>query len=541
VTPPTHRIDAPPQDSTELPAEVEQQIEKLSSDLVDAYEALTLVYRTVSNLGGLFRLEDIAAYLVNRSVEALSACAASLYLGAGADLILASEAGVMGDRLAEDACRRLLELRRPVFFHGALAADYTRPGADPIRNLLAAPLETGGRVLGILVATRDEDQQFTTGDLKLVSALCGLTAVAVANFQHYRAVNFEREMLEGVVREIGDGIVVADGDWRSSLTNGAARTLLGVDDTEPEGYDVLKQLSAFDLSTSTEDLRLREADGVEFLAESLDRRRPLVLGCKSFSARLGADGRPIRVLCLRDVTREHREAAAQRDFLSLASHKLRTPLSKIMGMLPIAKDGDADAAIKGEAFQGIEEGTEELRSLMGGVWQFVEFRQGTRVIRSIDLGELVRETVESVQTRRPGRTVEFDVQVDPKTSKVQGSRLMMETMLHHLVDNAVKFTVGDKAWVGVDIGPDVREGLECVKVVVRDKGEGIAPEQLKHLFEPFAQRDEDFTGQADGAGLGLMLVREAVIRHGGTIVAESKLGLGSTFALSIPVDGEHSA
>ena len=512
----------------------EQQIAKLSADLVEAYEALTLVYRTVSNLGGLFRVEDITAYLVNRALEAAEADSAVLYLahGDGAFQISAARGG-LDELVVDDVATRLLQLGRPLFFQGELAGQYLRPGPHSVHQILSSPLETGGRTLGVIVLAREVQRCFTTSDVKLVHALCGLTAVAVANFQHYRAVNYEREMLESVIREIGDGIVVADEHWRSRLTNQAARHFLGVADVEPEGYDVLMRLGSFRLSLPTEQLQTQQGATEEFTAESFDQRNPIVLGGKAFCARLGADAEQIRVLCLRDVTIERRAAQAQNEFMSLAAHKLRTPLTKIMGLMPLAQDLDADLQIRKEAFEGIDGGAEELKSLVDGVLKFVEFRQGGCVVQSIELEPLLGEVIQAVRERRPERDVQIRADVDLATPSVTGSRQMLFTMLEQLIDNGVKFTPGHKAVVQVRIEPI---GTRRIRIVVRDRGEGIPPHVLRGLFRPFSQRDEDFTGQAEGSGLGLMLVSQVVGLHGGHLHAESRPGDGSTFVAEIGVE-----
>ncbi|MFG0319464.1 MAG: ATP-binding protein, partial [Planctomycetota bacterium JB042] len=506
-------------------------------DLVEAYEALTLVYRTVSNLGSLFRMEDITTYLVNMAVEAVEATGGVLYLkrpDRGFDV--SAEKNGLGGRFAEDAPARLGQLGRTLFLHGELARDYARPDAEAVPNVLVAPLETGGRTLGLLVLGRDDDDRFTTGDTKLVAALCGVTAVAVANFQHYRAVSYEREMLEGVVREIGDGIVVTDDRWRTRMTNAAARGLLGVADADAEGYDLLDRLSGFSLSVPDHVLRALGDESVDFTAESLDRRRPLVLAGKAFRARLGTDAEPIHVLCLRDVTRESRQASAQRDFLSLASHKLRTPLTKILGLLPIARDPTCDAEQRHEAFDGIDSGAEELRDLVDGILQFVEFRQGERVVQAVDLRALTDEAIRWVRDRRRDRAFDVEVECAFPSAVVTGSRQMLFTMLGHLIDNAVKFSPGGvKAAVTVALSPEL-EG-KALRVDVVDRGEGIAPELLKSLFQPFSQRDEEFTGQAEGSGLGLVLVRSVVEQHGGRLEAHSTLGVGTTLTVILPTDG----
>jgi len=141
-----------------------EAVEKLSGDLVEAYETLTLMYRTVSNLGGLFRLEDITAYLLNRGLEAVDACEGVLYIQSGGELEPVAVRDDAVARITPDAPGRLARLGKPLFFHGTLAADFSNPGARPVENLLSAPLETGGRTLGVLVLIRDGDEQFTTGE-----------------------------------------------------------------------------------------------------------------------------------------------------------------------------------------------------------------------------------------------------------------------------------------------------------------------------------------------------------------------------------------
>lgn len=515
----------------------EAQLDKLSADLVEAYETLTLIYRTVSSLGGLFRLEDIAGYLLNRSLEATQGTSGLVLLrGGDGHYSTIAQRGDARDRLHQDAAGRCHTFGRAMFFHGPLAADFTRTGAPAIRNLLCSPLETGGRVLGMLLLLRDADEQFTTGHAKLVGALCGLAAVAVANFQHYRAVNYEREMLEGVIREIGDGIVVTDESFHTRMTNAAARVFLEVSESEPEGFDALTRLGRYELSVSEAQLRAGDLVPAAFHASSRDPRRPLVLQGKVLRSRLGTDGTPIRILCLRDVTQEQRDASAQRDFLSVASHKLRTPLTKVLGLLPIARDAQAGDEVKESAFDGIESGANELRELVDGVLQFVEFRQARRVVRAVRIADLLEEALREVRSNRRDRDIEVELRIEGDPI-VEGSWQMLRTMVGHLLDNAVKFSVGARAWVSVDVEVSADRG---VRIAVGDRGDGIAPELLNRLFEPFSQRDEEFTGQADGAGLGLMLVRLAVEKHGGRLFAESRLGAGSRFVVELPFRHEET-
>lgn len=521
------------------------EIEKLSQDLGEAYEQLTLIYRTVRHLGASFDLEPIARQLVDRALEAASARAIQLHLRDGdGRLAVAASFGADGIMIDEAACERLARLERPTFFAADAAAKLLDPkSAARCDHVLAAPLEAGGRSLGLLVLVRDSNQRFTTVESKLVGALCNVTAVAVANWQYYRAILNEREMLDGVIREIGDGIVIADARWNARHTNPAARAFLGVAD-QHDGYDVLERLRGFELSVSEAELRGLVAvtqtttpAGPEFLARCTDPRRPLVLACRVFHAHFGAAAEPILVLRLRDATREQREAEAQRDFMSLASHKLRTPLTKILGLLPIASDATAPGEIKLESFSGIEQGANELVSLIDGILEFVEYRRTEHRGVEVDLLPLAREAIAAVKARRT-RGPDVRLFAEATTGPAQpviGSPRMLRRLIENLIDNAMKFSPKDALPVEVTLGRTGPGGAAVI--TVRDHGEGMAPELLERVFRPFAQRDIDGTGQDAGAGLGLLLAREAALRHGGTLVVESHLGAGSLFRAEIPLRG----
>lgn len=508
--------------------ELKAQIDKLSTDLVEVYEALTMVYGSVAVLGGLFQLDEITGYLVDRSVDALLANGAALYLAQpdGTLACIAQREGLAA-HIDANGPQALLQKKRALFHNGEAASAALR-GDAPRFNLVSSPLETGGKALGVLVVARPPQEPFTTGDAKLIGALCGVTAVAIANFQYYRAVDHQREMLEGVMRESAEGIVVADAQWNARFANAAARGFLGA--PSRDAFDALARLEGFALDRPSAAIRAGATDAREFMAESTDPRRPLVLRCKALDARIGTGAEPVRVLFLRDVTREHREAEAQRDFLSLASHKLRTPLTCILGMLPMAEAGDD--ALRTEALHDIGASAEQLRALVDGILQFVEFKSGPRVEQDVRLDALAYDAFAEVVTRRAAKRPRLELTVAPDVPIVRGSRLQLRTLLMQVLDNAVRFDPSDAPVVTTSL---TRIGDDRVRIEIADRGEGMAPELVARLFQPFSQRDEEFTGQADGAGFGLMLAHQVVVAHGGTMQVDSTLHQGTKVVVELPI------
>ncbi len=517
------------------------EIEKLSDDLGEAYEQLTLIYKTVRHLGASFELDPIARQLVDRALEAAPATSAALYLADGRTKngfeIVASR-GVPIPKLASGSVERLASASIPQFLSGELARTELDPSiSGTCEHLLAAPLEAGGRTLGLLVILRADSKRFTTVEAKLLGALCNVTAVAVANWQHYRAIQNEREMLYGVIREIGDGIIIANEHWTARHTNQAARRLLGVTRSDEE-YDALWKLRAFRLSVPESELREGAAATLEFRADSPDPRRPLSLACRVFRAQFGAAAEPVLVLQLRDVTRERSEAEAQRDFMSLASHKLRTPLTKIEGLLPILGDRTASAEVASDAVEGVHSGARELAALIDGILEFVEYRRTDHAQEEVALPPIVADAIARVIERR-GCGPAVNVTVADGVPRVLGSARMLRRLVESLVDNAMKFSPQGASPIEVRLDPLLEKGGEpCgVLLVVRDHGEGMTPELLERAFLPFSQRDLGFTGQDDGAGLGLLLAREIANRHGGRLYATSELGNGSVFFAELDARG----
>lgn len=508
----------------------EIEIEKLSQDLGDAYEQLTLIYKTVRHLGASFELETIARQLVERATESLTSAdaEAALFLRNldGAFQFIAGDEA-LARSIDSNGLKRFGNLKAPTFFTGPIASAL-QTGSSQREHLLASPLEAGGHLVGLLILARVRGARFTTVESKLLGALCSVTAVAVANWQHYNAIQHEREMLEGVIREIGDGIVVSDARWHARMTNPAAASFLSLG-TETSDYDVVARLQSFATTIDLETLRRGELPSEEFTATSTDPRRPLVLSVSTFRARLGASSEPVLVLRMRDTTREHIDAEAQRDFMSLASHKLRTPLTKILGLLPLLADGCESDRERMETIQGIESGASELSRLVDGVLEFVEYRRGNTARESLDFAAIVTHAVAEVERARPNRSA-IDLVITSELPPVIGSPRMLERMVFNLIDNAVKFGRGSDEPVRVELSAI---GHERLRLTIEDHGEGIAPELVKRLFHPFSQRDLGFTGQDEGAGLGLLLAREAANLHAGSITAESKLGIGSRFVVEI--------
>jgi signal transduction histidine kinase len=238
-----------------------------------------------------------------------------------------------------------------------------------------------------------------------------------------------------------------------------------------------------------------------------------------------------------------REAQAASDaktaLLAGVSHELRTPLFTILGYAELVQETAEDngyTAITTELGH-IREAGKQLRQRIGDLLDLTEIESGTVKFtpRNIQLHELVREAIESVdpQIKRHQSTHRLDVEGLP--ARIVGDRLRIRQILVHLLSNAAKFAPGGQVQVQGEVAAPTPERPATLLVRVIDNGVGIAAAELPHIFEDFYQSRRDARHRPEGAGLGLTISRRLARAMGGDITVVSAQGSGSTFTLHLPL------
>lgn len=270
------------------------------------------------------------------------------------------------------------------------------------------------------------------------------------------------------------------------------------------------------------------------------------------------------------------------DFLNMAAHELRTPLTSVVGFAKIVRKKQEEllapppgvedtrnprslAQVRGNMDIIVSEG-ERLTHLINDLLDIAKLEAGRIEWRMerLEVGELVRHAVESTSSLFEQYRLSADERVDPGLPTVRGDRERLLQVLLNLLSNAVKFTregqtvtvearLADGGTENAAGGPSVAgapesggessgenggNGCRRVVVSVRDRGVGIAPEDLPAVFEKFIQLGPNREGGLRGTGLGLTISRQIVEHHGGRIWVESTPGQGSVFSFSLPVETE---
>ncbi len=247
------------------------------------------------------------------------------------------------------------------------------------------------------------------------------------------------------------------------------------------------------------------------------------------------------VVVIRDISATHQSDKQRAEFISTASHEMRTPVAAIEGYLQLAlneKVSKIDSKARDFLTKALES-THHLGELFQDLLTSAKAEDGRLVSHPevVELGEYVEKLSDSFKfsAEKKGLLTDFvfgrsgasDHVVRPLYYvSVDPDRL--REVVTNLFDNAVKYTPSGKITLGLT-GND-----EVVQLFVHDTGPGIAPEDISHLFQKFYRVDNSATRTIGGTGLGLFICKKIIELYNGRIWAESELGKGSTFYINLP-------
>jgi PAS domain S-box-containing protein len=238
-----------------------------------------------------------------------------------------------------------------------------------------------------------------------------------------------------------------------------------------------------------------------------------------------------------DAGRRAEEANRLKDeFLATVSHELRTPLQVVLGWTRLLSQGAPDEGRRARGLAIIARNAEAQARLVDDLLDVSQITAGKlRIERTrVDLAAVLESAVEAVRLPAEAKGLRIERAVAPGPSIVLGDPDRLRQILSNLLANAVKFTHAGRGESKIRV--TLRRADGCVELCVEDTGEGIAPEFLPHVFEPFRQADGSTTRRHGGFRLGLSIVRHLVALHDGAIGARSDgEGKGATFVVVLPL------
>lgn len=225
---------------------------------------------------------------------------------------------------------------------------------------------------------------------------------------------------------------------------------------------------------------------------------------------------------------------AKDEFISMASHQLRTPLTSIKGYISMLVEGDVGAVTK-EQKHLLEEAflsSERMVRLIGDFLNVSRLQTGKFVIekKPVNLAALVASEIEALESNAATRNLKFVYKRPTHFPELMIDENKFQQVIMNFADNAIYYSKeGSKIAVGL------REVDGFVEFTVKDTGIGVPAAQQDQLFSKFFRATNARQQRPDGTGVGLFLAKKVIDAHGGTVVFESKEGKGSTFGFRLPV------
>ena len=351
-----------------------------------------------------------------------------------------------------------------------------------------------------------------------------------------------------VINAIDDGVLAISKDGNIELINPSAQQIIGWDQGDALG---LNWKSVLKLVTSDG----KDVEDLENpIVQSLSKNQPthndkLFLLTSSekrilvsiVSSPVGTDGEGI-IVVFRDITKEKAEEREQAEFISTASHEMRTPVASIEGYLGLALN-PATAHIDEKARDFITKAHESAQHL-GRLFQDlldiskVEDGRMKNNPKIINVNEFLKDIFDGLATKASEKQLNYifmpDIIDEGKEKSLQPIFYAnidpdhFREVVSNLIENAIKYTPSGEVVVNVT-GDDKQ-----ISISVKDSGIGIPAEDIPHLFQKFYRVDNSDTREIGGTGLGLYLSRRLAEAMSGNLRVESKYKEGSTFYLEIP-------
>ncbi len=364
----------------------------------------------------------------------------------------------------------------------------------------------------------------------------------------------QHEKDEAILGGIGEGLIVFNRHGNVERVNAAAQRFLGYDETELVGKNFSNVLVATNSETGHEIPRAKRPaaqalEGHKAIATKMSYTRkngqrfpvdlnvaPVSLGGKVIGA----------IEVFRDITHEYELDKAKSEFVSLASHQLRTPLSAINWYAEMLVNGDAGKLKKEQAeyLREIYEGNQRMVELVNSLLDVSRLELGRMANQPVptDMSEVVESIEKELTTAIVGKKLAFSKYITPHMAPVIGDSKQLRMIVQNLLSNATKYTPVKGSVKVVLRRATVKEVLHAglpherpyLFFSVQDNGYGIPEEQAVHIFEKLFRANNVRKLDVEGTGLGLYIVKKVVESMGGRVWFDSVENIGTTFYVVLP-------
>ena len=417
--------------------------------------------------------------------------------------------------------------------------DVAKKALEEEKNILEIKVAARTRELRELTERQEEIIKGRTKELELKTVDLEKSQKALMNMledveKARRKMEEEKNKTLAVITNFVDGLLMFDAESKVSLINPRAETFFNVKGRDIIGRPIL-ELSTFPTIEPIVRLVREETKGVFRKEVQVGKDSVLEMSTVPImreKERLGT------LIILHDITREKIIERMKTEFVSLAAHQLRTPLSAIKWTLKMLLDGDLGAITNeqkdfiGKTYQS----NERMIHLINDLLDVARIEEGRYIYKPTitNLETIVQYVTNSYQeeTERKKLNLKF---LKPKTKLPQVSVDVekIKLVIQNLLDNAIRYTPS-----GGQVTISLKSGIKEIELAVADSGVGIPQGQKTRVFTKFFRAPNVMRMDTEGSGLGLYITKNIIEAHGGKIWFKSEEGKGTTFYFTLPIKGE---
>jgi len=503
---------------------------------------MTALAEGAAAMNASLRIEDVHQRILIQSMQALQVETVALGMIEGDNIVFRAAAG----QNAGNILGRKIEIGKGIAGYVAregrgivvpdvnLDKNYSESdkfGGVQMRTVLIAPIQSQGRVMGILEAINPISQSFDPDALLVMTGIGGLAGTTIQNAELFERLQAAHKRYRELFEDSIDPMIITDWEGHILEANRQATLLSGYSNDELHGLSI-DQLHEVNWSKTGMEFEILREDQMCSYESSLHRQDETHSPVEVHARRVEFDSTDSVQWILRDITERKELDGLRDDLTSMIYHDLRSPLANIVSSLDViadmVPDDQKDTVLS--ILKIAENSTDRIQRLVSSLLDVNRLESGQPVVdqKAVDTLALLENTFADMVPTAKSRRQTLVKDLPEQLPFIWVDEDMARRVLINLMENSSKFTpVKGQLEVGA-----LTEG-EWVHIWIKDNGPGIPHSEQERVFDKFTRlRGKNKPG---GLGIGLAFCRLAVQGHGGKIWVESEQGEGATFHFTFPV------
>jgi len=503
---------------------------------------MTALAEGAAAMNASLRMEDVYQRVLIQAMQALAVETVALGMIEGERIVFRAAAGHnagnilggtmdLGKGIAGIVAREGRGVVVPDVSKDKIFNSVDRPWGIVMRSILVAPIQSQGRVIGILEAINPISKTFDPDALLVMTGIGGLAGTTIQNAQLFERLQDAHKRYRDLFEESIDPIAITDWDGRILEANRQVSLLSGY--TSEELHEMsIDQLHEVNWSRTGMEFEFLRNDQTHSYESSIHKQDDTHIPIEVHVRRVEFEATDSIQWILRDITERKELDGLREDLTSMIYHDLRSPLANIVSSLDViatmVPDEERETVLS--ILKIAENSTDRIQRLVSSLLDVSRLESGQPVADQvlIETLPLIQRTLQDVEPSVKGRRQVIIGKLPDDLPPIWVDGDMARRVLVNLVENASKYSPNDTA---IEVGASAEDGW--LHFWIKDQGSGIPASEQDHIFDKFTRLRGK--GKAGGLGIGLAFCRLAVMGHGGRIWVESEADNGSTFHFTFPI------